>query len=317
VQSEDGPAESFDLGAFRALPLPAERELLASWSKQTDPLVSILCITYNHALFVEDALRGFLLQRTSFPFEIIVHDDASTDDTSRILARYEAAYPSVIRVVRQPINLFSTGARPLAVAFGYAKGEFIAVCEGDDFWVDPLKLETQANALRSDPSAAVSSHDAIVVDEARRIVEASKLPGRYRSNRTAAQLRKLDAWLLTLTWMVRRSALTFPPEINRVLNRDTFMTSVFGLHGGARYEHGLAPAVYRAHPGGVWSPLNGEGRDAERLNTYFWLARFHKRIGNADIAIHFDRRFSRELVRRTPWKILLPALFSKLRRIFR
>ena len=111
--------------------------------------------------------------------------------------------------------------------------------------------------------------------------------------------------------------MTFPPEVNRVLNRDTFMTSVFGLHGGARYEHGLAPAVYRAHPGGVWSPMTGVRRDAERLNTNFWLARFHERIGNTDVAAHFDRRYLRDLVRRTPAKSLFSALLARLRGLLR
>lgn len=117
------------------------------------PLVSICSITYNHAPFIRQCLDSFLMQRTSFPSEIIINDDCSTDGTTEIIREYARAYPDKIFPVFHEENLYSKGVRSMFARFTYTKaqGKYIAICEGDDFWIDPLKLQKQADFLESHP----------------------------------------------------------------------------------------------------------------------------------------------------------------------
>lgn len=129
------------------------------------PLVSIVCDTYNHAPFVRDALDGFLMQKTSFPFEIIVHDDASTDGTADIIREYEAAHPGLFRCVYRTENIYSHDPKILEhYVFPLARGKYIAICEGDDYWTSPDKLQTQIGYMEAHPECSFCVTGAALVD---------------------------------------------------------------------------------------------------------------------------------------------------------
>lgn len=118
------------------------------------PLVSVVCITFNHAPYIADALKSFIAQQTDFPFEIIVHDDASTDGTADIIREYHERYPGLIRPVLQQENQYSQHHcfdRIIHGAVDMARGKYIAYCEGDDFWTDSCKLQLQADFLNANP----------------------------------------------------------------------------------------------------------------------------------------------------------------------
>lgn len=113
-----------------------------------EPAVSILCLTYNHEKYIRQCLDGFIMQKTNFPFEVIVHDDASTDNTVAIVREYEEKYPDIIKPIYETDNQYSKGVKITAtIMFPKAKGKYLAFCEGDDFWVDPLKLQKQYDAM--------------------------------------------------------------------------------------------------------------------------------------------------------------------------
>ncbi|HHX69808.1 MAG TPA: glycosyltransferase [Gallicola sp.] len=117
--------------------------------KDIEPLVSVCCITYNHEDYIRDAIEGFLIQKTSFPIEIIIHDDASTDNTAQIIKEYEDKYPDLFVTILQSENQWSKGGGSIYARFVYprARGKYIALCEGDDYWTDPLKLQKQVDFL--------------------------------------------------------------------------------------------------------------------------------------------------------------------------
>lgn len=139
----------------------------ASGMAHSEPKVSILCMTYNQAPYIKETLDGFLMQETDFPFEILIHDDASTDGTTEILRAYESSHPC-IRVFyeeeNQYLNLpagdhFKVSLEP------FARGTYIAQCEGDDYWIDPHKLQKQCDFMGSHPDYLCCGHGSVWITE--------------------------------------------------------------------------------------------------------------------------------------------------------
>lgn len=127
--------------------------------------VSVVCLAYNHAKYIRQALEGFVNQKTDFEYEVIVHDDASTDGTTDIIREYEKKYPSIIKPIYQPENIFSKGinARTEFIA-PILKGEYVALCEGDDYWTYDEKLQVQYDYMKAHPECAMCVHQAIFHD---------------------------------------------------------------------------------------------------------------------------------------------------------
>lgn len=114
--------------------------------------ISIICTSYNHEPYIRQTLEGLVMQQCDSPFEIIVHDDASTDNTITIIREYEAKYPHLFRIILQTENQYSQGVNIWQNLFTDPKcGEYIAICEGDDYWIDPLKLQKQVEFLDANP----------------------------------------------------------------------------------------------------------------------------------------------------------------------
>lgn len=113
-------------------------------------IVSIRCLTYNHEPYIRDALEGFVNQKTNFRFEAIVHDDASTDGTADIIREYAEKYPSIIKPIIETENQYSKNDGSLKrIMDAHMRGKYIAFCEGDDYWTDPLKLQKQVDFLET------------------------------------------------------------------------------------------------------------------------------------------------------------------------
>lgn len=114
------------------------------------PVVSIISLTYNHAPYIRECMDGFLMQQTDFPYEVIIHDDASTDGTTDIVKEYVTKYPDIIKPILQTENQYSKHHdfnRIIQTCFEKCQGKYIAFCEGDDYWIDPLKLQKQVDFL--------------------------------------------------------------------------------------------------------------------------------------------------------------------------
>ena len=128
-------------------------------------IVSVKCWVYNHEKYLRDCLEGFVRQKTNFRYEVVVHDDASTDGSVEIIKEYTAKYPNIIKSILQKENQYS---KP-----GYGsmdrdmnaqlKGKYIAICEGDDYWVDPYKLQKQVDMLEADAQCSMCCSDAVII----------------------------------------------------------------------------------------------------------------------------------------------------------
>lgn len=127
-----------------------QSQIMQHWgvNNSDTPLVSVRCITYNHEKFIAQALDGFLIQKTTFPFEVIVHDDASTDKTAEIIREYERKYPKIIKPIYETENQWSKHDGSVGrIVNNACKGKYIAFCEGDDYWIDRYKLQKQIKFL--------------------------------------------------------------------------------------------------------------------------------------------------------------------------
>lgn len=125
------------------------------------PLVSIRCVTYNHEKYIRDALEGFVMQKTNFKFEAIIHDDASTDKTAAIIREYAEKYPDIIKPIFETENQYSKKDGTLARIMNEAthpNAKYIALCEGDDYWTDPYKLQKQVDFMESHPNFSMCFH---------------------------------------------------------------------------------------------------------------------------------------------------------------
>jgi len=286
------------MGAAPSLPHPV-RVAEQFWPDGTEPVVSVFCMTYNHAAFVEDALQGFLMQRTTFPVEIFVHDDASTDGTAEILKAYAASYPKLFRTVLQVENQWSKHAPhrflrkakllPPAAHLSEQRGEFIAMCEGDDFWVDPMKLEKQFRFMRENPSCAGVFHRCLVVDAGKRQISDFWNGREYKARYSQKEcLLDLGSAYATASLFFRKSSLQEgrSPSYYRKLPCDHTL-DVFLTESGDLAFIDFVGSAYRKHPGGVWwsaSSLEQQKILAERFLCFLSDPELRRRYSRGLVA---------------------------------
>ena len=133
-----------------------------------DPLVSIRCLVYNHEPYLRQCLDGFVMQQTTFPFEAIVHDDASTDGSAAIIREYAEKYPDIIKPIYETENQYRKHDGSLVRIMDAAmhpNSKYFALCEGDDYWTDPNKLQIQVDIMEADQSIGLVHTLARVYDQ--------------------------------------------------------------------------------------------------------------------------------------------------------
>lgn len=131
-----------------------------------DIMVSICSLAYNHEKYIRQALDGFVNQKTNFKYEILIHDDASTDGTADIIREYEKKYPDLIKPIYQTENQYSKGRKiSFEIQFPRASGKYIAMCECDDYWTDEYKLQKQFDAMEQNPNCSFCTHVVQLINE--------------------------------------------------------------------------------------------------------------------------------------------------------
>lgn len=165
-------------------------------------MVTIRCIAYNQEKYIRDCLEGFVMQKTNFRFEAIVHDDASTDGTAAIIKEYAEKYPDIIKPILETENLYSKHDGSLQRIMEEAcKGKYVAFCEGDDYWTDPLKLQKQVDFLESHPDCSLCFHNAIMHWEDGRAEDALFS---HIENRTYTGIEVFQNWIVPTASVVVR-----------------------------------------------------------------------------------------------------------------
>lgn len=239
--------------------------------------VSVLCATYNQAGYIADALDSFLGQKTDFPFEVLVHDDASTDGTQEILRSYEERFPGKVRVQYEEVNQYDK--QPMAGGYfqngleQIARGRYLATCEGDDYWTDPGKLQAQYDYMEAHPECVCCGHKAIVVDARNGDAPISSIGyGEESCDLTSEQIIKgfslQTATLFYRTGLSDKYLREWP--LYRVVGDYPWV--VFLSQQGTVHYDKEARSVYRSMAAGSYSSESDEGK---RIMGYKQLIQLH------------------------------------------
>lgn len=238
------------------------------------PLVSICCITYNHEKYIRDTIEGFLKQKTDFSIEIIIHDDASTDRTSEIVLEYKEKYPNLFQVVLQNENQYSKqrGSIFAQFVFPIVKGKYVALCEGDDYWTEPLKLQRQIDKLEKNPECDLCFHPVI-----------AKFEHESEKNKVICQHSNQDKHFTTQEIIL--GGPTFCPTASLVIRRKVVDEGSLYQKAGIGFSYFLqifaalsGGAIFIVEPMAVYRKMSEGSWNERSKNDSEMLLKHHKKI---------------------------------------
>jgi len=262
---------------------------------QETPLVTVETVTYNHAGFIRQCIEGVLMQKTSFPFEYIIGEDCSTDNTREICQEYAQKYPERIKLITSESNVGSRQNHERTSRA--ARGKYIAVCEGDDYWTDPEKLQKQVDFLEQHPDYTMCCHASRIIvegDESK-----TEIYHAADSDRTFTVEDFLEPvsknFIRTESVVLRKDVLrSFPDWIRKMAVGDYPLFLLLAYHGKIWYIDQVM-SVYRKHPGGIWSPYSKTPAFLERyyLSTIEMYRNFDK---------YSNHQYHRQIQKRIPYR---------------
>lgn len=218
------------------------------------PLVSIICTTYNHEAYIRQCLDGFINQITTFKIEVLIHDDASTDKTADIIREYEQKYPDIIKPIYQTENQYSKGIK---IGFTYlypkAQGKYIAECEGDDYWTDSKKLQTQVDFMEKHNNYTMCCHNAMI-----HYCSSNEKDRIFADIKTGEYGRKefFKKWITPTSSFLYLKKILYTELFQKVMSAPHIICQDFGLvitasYYGKIYIFENIMSVYRIHKNGI------------------------------------------------------------------
>ena len=272
-------------------------------------LVSILVQTFNHEKYIKQCLDSILTQNTDFEFEILIGEDDSSDKTRDICIEYANRFPEKIRlflhssdnkiaVLNSPTGNFNAFYNLLS-----ATGEYIAFCEGDDLWTDPMKLQKQVDYLAHHKEYSLIYHYFRTVNENSLPAISDEEINQPTFDINSYDLKTCKYHPLLLTICFRNVFQQIPKEMINIINVDTFLISVLGNYGEAKYLDTIEASIYRKHIGGIWSHRNKEKKYLSKIVTYQKLMDYYNRIDEG-----FTAEFYRSKLRSTYKSLILLEL---------
>lgn len=237
------------------------------------PLVVIHSLTYNHGTYIRESLEGFIRQKTSFPFVAIIHDDASSDNTSDIIKQYAEAYPDIIKPIFEKDNQYSKPGNPLVkimlAAINATGAEYIAWCEGDDYWTDETKLQKQVDFLNNHPDYSMCFHEAEIINETNQKFTYPNL-----ENRSYTPVELFKNWIVpTASIMSRKTIIDKRPIDKDFISGDIVLVLTAAALGKV-YGMSAKMSAYRVQNNGatisrVKQPLKFYQAEAKHLKALY------------------------------------------------
>lgn len=281
----------------------------------SDPKVTVCCITYNHEKYIRKCLESIFSQKTSFDFEVIIHDDASTDETAQILLEYKELHKDQITLILQKDNQYSKGANILKDnMLPLARGKYLAFCEGDDFWADDYKLQKQFDAMEANEDASWSAHYVQYAEENGELIEGCTLPPLMGINQNCVMSSEE-----TLKFMIRNGiqmtsyfirSKNFenywkdPPEFTKIVSADDEVIVRYCAGAGKLVFLNEIMSCYRTNAIGSWTSTHN-ANNKKMAQHYGGMIKMLNKFD--DFTNHKYSDVISEDIRNKEWK---EALFS-------
>lgn len=245
-------------------------------------LVSISCLTYNHKEYIRNALDGFINQRTTFGYEVIIHDDASDDGTVEILKEYENKYPELFRVFYEEQNKYSTGEIGEIlqnIDLNETRGRYIAYCEGDDYWIDNNKLQFQVDYMEKHPECSMTGHNVLIRDMKKGIEY--PMDGFFEEVDVTAEdiIRNNRGAFQTSSFLIRKDVLPYYYKIQGDCTIGDWPLKLVSSACGRIHYFDRLMSVYRYCHSGAWSDSvdsNSVDHMRYRINMVRYFDRFNE-----------------------------------------
>jgi glycosyltransferase involved in cell wall biosynthesis len=223
-------------------------------------LVSINCITYNQENYIGDAIEGFLMQITDFNYEILIGEDCSSDNTKKIVEEYVKNYPDKIKMITSEQNV---GARKNSQRLiDMSKGKYIADCEGDDYWIDPYKLQKQVDYMEEHPACTLCLHAAEIIKAPNKKIGRVHKP--YNGNKICPMediISRGGGFCATATLFYPKKLMENPPDFYVHAPVGDYPMQMFLASQGYAYYMDDCMAVYRSGVEGSWNKRMISGRN--------------------------------------------------------
>ncbi len=314
-------------------------------------LVSICCITYNQKNYIRDTLEGFVSQKTNFSYEVLIHDDASTDGTADIIREYARRYPEKMKPILQLENQYAKGLYNVSGTYNFprARGRYIAMCEGDDYWTDRYKLQRQVDFMEAHPDCSLVFHSARIEVQGRALTEKRMRP--YRKSRQVSPKEMIDktSGYPTASLMFRTDMVKKLPDFYIKAPLADIPLQLMAAARGWAYYMDRPMCVYRLGGSSSWTTWMKQGDYEKKQEQYFQEMKkmyqsfdretggcFHKEAQRAAARIRFltkvntrkyeevlakkNRKFYRELNWRTRFfirfEVMAPNLYGIAWRLF-
>lgn len=219
------------------------------------PLVSVWCTTYNHKKYIKECFEGVLSQQVSFPYEIVVFDDASLDGTSDIIRQYCESYPELFHAFIAKKNSYHHMNRAQFDSLlpkKYLRGKYVAICEGDDYWISGKKLQTQVDYLERNPDCILTMHNAIKYNMQTGVKEQMKIEQPDRKISVEEIIMQKDGMWPTASMVGKKEVCVAEADLLDFGIWDWPM-QLYAVNKGDVYYFNQSMSVYRYLVDGSWS----------------------------------------------------------------
>lgn len=262
---------------------------------ESEVMISVCCVTYNHEKYIAQAIEGFLMQETSFKYEVIIGEDCSTDGTRKIVNDYALQYPDKIKLITSEYNV---GAHKNAVRIiKEVKGKYIAMCDGDDYWTDPLKLQKQVDFLEKNQDYIMCCH------YSKRIRENNEIY--YMNLNPKPIIYSFEDILFDNDFETVLLSVVFKntPEINEMYDSDWFyktnapdrLLKLYATFTSDKKIYVLPEVMscYRKHTGGIWSTIHPKIIKQRTLSDLYLIIKIFKysRLQKAKLLLYYLKNY--------------------------